>query len=177
MFAAAGFHAVGVQAVADAVGSSKMTLYANYGDKDGLVAAVLDDARQRWAEVLRAAAETADDAQVHPAAVCAQLANDPPSSPLVIVALGVLELPKEKWPRAAEMTSSVVAEVTESLRRLAGPHAAPAPEVAAERALSPLLGVSLVAARQDASGGSAMLRRAAPALSVLLSGEQGTASR
>ncbi len=43
-----GIAATGVDTVVEQAGVAKMTLYSNYGDKDGLIAAYLQDRDDRW---------------------------------------------------------------------------------------------------------------------------------
>jgi len=53
VFTRRGIHAVGINEVAEAAGASKLTIYKNFGSKDGLVEAVLTDRTQRvraWQE-------------------------------------------------------------------------------------------------------------------------------
>ena len=47
-----GIRATGVSAVAERAGVTKMTLYAHFPSKDGLVAAYLEDNDRRWREFL-----------------------------------------------------------------------------------------------------------------------------
>jgi AcrR family transcriptional regulator len=47
VFARRGIHAAGINEVVEAAGASKLTIYKNFGSKDGLVEAVLTDRAQR----------------------------------------------------------------------------------------------------------------------------------
>jgi AcrR family transcriptional regulator len=47
VFLRRGIHAVGINEVAEAAGASKLTIYKNFGSKDGLVEAVLTDRTRR----------------------------------------------------------------------------------------------------------------------------------
>ncbi|MGW1346864.1 TetR/AcrR family transcriptional regulator [Kribbella sp. NPDC002412] len=47
VFRQRGIHAVGINEVAEAAGASKLTIYKNFGSKEGLVEAVLTDRTQR----------------------------------------------------------------------------------------------------------------------------------
>ena len=64
MFQRRGIHAVGINEVAEAAGASKLTIYKNFGSKDGLVEAVLTDRTQRvraWQEQAVGAADAGRD--------------------------------------------------------------------------------------------------------------------
>ena len=52
LFYGDGICATGVSAVAERAGVTKMTLYAHFPSKDGLVAAYLEDSDRRWREFL-----------------------------------------------------------------------------------------------------------------------------
>lgn len=54
LFYERGIHAVGVDAVAEAAGVTKKTLYARFGSKDALVVAYLQSRDLRWREFLAA---------------------------------------------------------------------------------------------------------------------------
>jgi len=64
VFTRRGIHAVGINEVAEAAGASKLTIYRNFGSKDGLVEAVLTDRTRRvrgWHERAVEQAETDRD--------------------------------------------------------------------------------------------------------------------
>lgn len=64
VFTRRGIHAVGINEVAEAAGASKLTIYKNFGSKDGLVEAVLTDRTHRvraWHEQAVEQAETSRD--------------------------------------------------------------------------------------------------------------------
>ncbi len=64
VFLQRGIHAVGINEVAEAAGASKLTIYKNFGSKDGLVEAVLTDRTRRvraWHEQAVEQAETGRD--------------------------------------------------------------------------------------------------------------------
>ena len=64
VFIRRGIHAVGINEVAEAAGASKLTIYKNFGSKDGLVEAVLTDRTHRvraWHEQAVEQAETGRD--------------------------------------------------------------------------------------------------------------------
>ncbi|TFV67460.1 UNVERIFIED_ORG: TetR/AcrR family transcriptional regulator [Bacillus sp. AZ43] len=52
LFYAHGIRAVGVDAIAEAAGTTKKTLYDRFGSKDALVALYLDDRAHRWQQDL-----------------------------------------------------------------------------------------------------------------------------
>lgn len=52
LFYTRGIHAVGVDAIAEAAGVTKKTLYARFGSKDALVVAYLQDRDRRWRSFL-----------------------------------------------------------------------------------------------------------------------------
>src|SRR3954453_2766375 len=56
-FAARGFHAASVDAIAEGAGISKPMVYAYFGSKEGLYRAVMEQGRARLFESLRAAAD------------------------------------------------------------------------------------------------------------------------
>ena len=47
VFGRRGIHATGINEIVEAAGASKLTIYKNFGSKDGLVEAVLADRTQR----------------------------------------------------------------------------------------------------------------------------------
>lgn len=57
LFYRQGFHACGVEALAQAAGVTKRTLYAHFGSKDGLMAAVLDYRHDDFLNKMHAALE------------------------------------------------------------------------------------------------------------------------
>lgn len=61
LFYARGIHAVGVEAVAEAAGVTKKTLYDRFGSKDALVAAYLAERDERWRAWLLAYRDRTDD--------------------------------------------------------------------------------------------------------------------
>jgi AcrR family transcriptional regulator len=64
VFIRRGIHAVGINEIAEAAGASKLTIYKNFGSKDGLVEAVLTDRTHRvraWHEQAVEQAETGRD--------------------------------------------------------------------------------------------------------------------
>jgi AcrR family transcriptional regulator len=64
VFIRRGIHAVGINEIAEAAGASKLTIYKNFGSKDGLVEAVLTDRTHRvraWQEQAVEQAETGRD--------------------------------------------------------------------------------------------------------------------
>ncbi|WP_405064328.1 TetR/AcrR family transcriptional regulator [Kribbella sp. NBC_01505] len=64
VFSRRGIHAVGINEVAEAAGASKLTIYRNFGSKDGLVEAVLTDRTSRvraWHEQAVERADTGRD--------------------------------------------------------------------------------------------------------------------
>jgi AcrR family transcriptional regulator len=60
VFARRGIHAAGINEVVEAAGASKLTIYKNFGSKDGLVEAVLTDRTQRVRAWHNQAVEQAD---------------------------------------------------------------------------------------------------------------------
>ncbi|TDD51859.1 TetR/AcrR family transcriptional regulator [Kribbella antibiotica] len=60
VFAQRGIHAVGINEVAEVAGASKLTIYRNFGSKDGLVEAVLTDRTSRVRAWHERAVEQAD---------------------------------------------------------------------------------------------------------------------
>ncbi|GAA2824264.1 TetR family transcriptional regulator [Kribbella solani] len=67
VFARRGIHATGINEIAEAAGASKLTIYRNFGSKDGLVEAVLTDRAQRvraWHHEAVAGADGGGRAQV-----------------------------------------------------------------------------------------------------------------
>lgn len=64
VFLRRGIHSVGINEVAEAAGASKLTIYKNFGSKDGLVEAVLTDRTRRvraWHEQAVEQAESGRD--------------------------------------------------------------------------------------------------------------------
>jgi AcrR family transcriptional regulator len=60
VFTRRGIHAAGINEVVEAAGASKLTIYKNFGSKDGLVEAVLTDRAQRVRAWHNQAVEQAD---------------------------------------------------------------------------------------------------------------------
>ena len=58
-FAARGFHAASVDAIADGAGITKPMVYAYFGSKEGLYRACMARARERLFEILRDSVDTA----------------------------------------------------------------------------------------------------------------------
>ncbi|ASK27998.1 TetR/AcrR family transcriptional regulator [Neisseria chenwenguii] len=63
LFARSGFHACGVEWLAQNAGTTKRTLYSHFGSKDGLIAAALDYRHQDFIGQLQAALEARPPAE------------------------------------------------------------------------------------------------------------------
>ncbi|MDJ1135047.1 TetR/AcrR family transcriptional regulator [Streptomyces iconiensis] len=61
LFYSRGITAVGVDLIAERSGTTKRTLYNQFGSKDQLVAAYLAERDQRWRSLVRSTVETRDD--------------------------------------------------------------------------------------------------------------------
>lgn len=168
LYAAKGFHAVGVQEIADAAGTTKKTLYSVYRNKDHLNAMVILDARRRWDATVERAAETADGQPVEKVgAVFAELARDPVGNPVAIIVLAWLELDRDT--AGEEFAVKVMDHLSDFFEMVAQAHGVEAADTFSFRALSLLTGASVLAARLGLEGGGdTRLRQASAAVRLLL---------
>ena len=141
LFAQQGFHAVGVQAIADQAGHTKRSLYKCFGDKDGLIVAVLDYADWEW----ELAVDRAYADEERPDVVTAlldELAEAPVYNPLVLIARGWLELVEDG--KARDKARDALDTVRGTFERIARGAGQPVGSMAADRAMAVVVGASVL---------------------------------
>ena len=127
-FAARGFHAASVDAIAERAGISKPMVYAYFGSKEGLYRACMRRARERLFEVLRKNVDTAaapDEQLWHGLLAFFTFVRDEPDPWTVLlgdVTAGTGPFAAE----GAEVRREIAALVADLLRRSATEHGRPA---------------------------------------------------
>jgi AcrR family transcriptional regulator len=137
-FAARGFHAASVDAIAEGAGISKPMVYAYFGSKDGLYRACMARARERLFEILRESVDAAappDEQLWHGLLAFFRFVRDEPEPWAVLlgdVTAGTGPFALE----GAEVRREIADQVAGLLRRAAAEegHAPHAPEVTAQLA-------------------------------------------
>ncbi|HET8929890.1 MAG TPA: helix-turn-helix domain-containing protein [Acidimicrobiales bacterium] len=149
-FARKGFHAVSTEAIADAADRTTGALYAHFGNKEGLLFALVDDYRVATADAVTTSVPDPGDLDGIIAAAWDHIvASDDPGSPWLLLEM-------ELWlhgarddsigRQLAERYAHIRGDLADGLAAWAHAHdtklVAPAPELAT-RALSFLLGAAL----------------------------------